>query len=245
MELRLRELAEEGIQGQDIAAMLSSEFGEYFSPDSVFHKASRLGVALKGRAGAMEPSELGEDPFGEPSWLKHELKKAEEPERERPFRTVFLNLDEEVSESELAKRVRAAYMTLWCDYVSDVLRRDRCTSQQAKAALKKVPQWFKRWARVPTIRLWDPNSDKSKQSDVYVDQHPTEDRFSDRKTSPTSVAPASELRSEAELATSPGSAEPPPVEKCKRCGGKPIYDSVLEEYICESCGSILRFQSKS
>lgn len=34
-----------------------------------------------------------------------------------------------------------------------------------------------------------------------------------------------------------------PFEKCERCGGGSIYDDVLEEWVCGSCGHILRFKS--
>lgn len=37
-------------------------------------------------------------------------------------------------------------------------------------------------------------------------------------------------------------AGPPPKENCRRCGGKPVYDNVLGEWTCGSCGSVLRLQ---
>lgn len=258
----LKGLATSGKSGSEIANWFSARLGFPVSEDAIFHRSSELGVALKGRAGALAPSETPADPFSEPSWLKRELAKDMEPsERERPFKGVIVGLDEEVSEGELSKRVQEAYLELWAEYVRRVVDSGRATSEQAKQALKKVPQWFKRWARVPVIRMWDPdkdpenpylpkskveteNLDKTEQdrsSDVYIDQHPTIRGSAAQKTSIPAVASATEPRGKAESASS--SVGPPPVEKCRRCGGAPTWDSSLEEWVCSSCGSILRFQS--
>ena len=37
----------------------------------------------------------------------------------------------------------------------------------------------------------------------------------------------------------------PPKEACARCRGKPQFDEILEEWVCGTCGGILRFQQKS
>ena len=160
MELRLRELAAEGLQGQDIAAMVSAEFGEFFSVDSVFHKASRLGISLRGRASALEPSEgVRGDPFGVPSWLEREIQKVEVEKHKRPHKVVCLgwtDSPDEISDEAIKQRATEAWDALWGQYVSDVLRKGKCTSQQADAARKRgPPTWFRRWAEVDIVIAWD------------------------------------------------------------------------------------------
>lgn len=261
MENRLRELAEEGWQGQDIAAKLSAEFGEYFSPDSVFHKASRLGISLQGRAGTLEPAS-SQDPFGPPSWLSRELEKLEEPERKRPFRAIMVPLEGEADPTQ----IEAAYHELWGEYVSDIVRQGRATEEQGEQAVKNIPSWFHRWARVPMIKCFDP--DLSKQNEESLNNsgscavpqsYPTsqngepksESGSADDVSPSSSVASSSDLkaRSRGFTAISPsvGPAEngnmirKSLVKRCERCGGNPHFDSSLDEWVCQSCGHILRF----
>jgi len=175
MELRLRELANEGLMGQDVASKLSAEFGEFFSADAVFHKANRLGVSVRGRAGASTTSTSPGDPFGPPSWLHRELaKELEQQRQERPSKVVVMGwtyTPDEVTDAMVKQKANKAWRELWNEYVSEILRNDQCTPQQATTARKKIPAWFKRWAKVHVVIMWDIGNVDAKGMRKKMKQH--------------------------------------------------------------------------
>ena len=270
----LMELVERGLSGFDIASKFSARLGFAVSADSVYHHANELGLRVGGRSPKSYES-VNEDPFACPSWLRKELKALDEPERQRrPMRMIVFGLDEEIKDSEVEQRTQAAYRELWHDYVSDVVRNRLATDAQAEQALKTIPEWFRKWAQVHAVSMYEPDKDRItryegslangasiddvqrglqiegllEEGSEFMDTSKDDGDGSDAATmllNPSRrTEPITPGSPQNRESASRSVGDPAPTDECERCGGSPKWDTQIEEWCCGTCGCILRFQKE-
>lgn len=149
-EARLKELAKQGYQGQDIACMLSDEFPGVVTVSSAFHKAQRLGIGLRGRSPPLDAPVRESDPFSRPKWLSRSIEDSERERHPAPGAILIYYDDEPAPDTE------PSYCELWRQYVDSVVQRGKASAMKGETAkLLRVPEWFREWANVVAVQ-WDP-----------------------------------------------------------------------------------------
>ena len=268
LEDRLCQLAEEGLTGYAIASELSAELGVPISADAVYVKASRLGISLMGRSSSYEVTR--EDPFSCPSWLRRDLKDIGEPDRQsRPTRALFISLDGEASKQQVQCAYEGLWHDYVSEVVRNGLATDKQAERALKSVpgwfrkwsrvvtiecwdpdderIQKYEKSLTEGASVSDVKraleiedLLEENADLLGES-ACGDETPNP---APQQTDITSIGdPAAGFTiSPALSGCSSHPSRVPPTKKCARCEGSPKWDTTLEEWVCGTCGGILRFQ---